>query len=388
MMQGNQMFQNFPAHQFPMFADVQGGSKPGGIQTTAKVQTQDDSHSGSTPVVQDKVKEQQQVKKPFFASNGLTFDQKFKNVICYKCGEPCHYVGMCPRPKKCFICGSQMHHMDKCPEWYRPMPMAQFYGSASLGLGFFHVEVDKPAVVAWLNMDNVGIAIVDGEITMEELKQNFSDIWKTNWPWQMRRLDEKSFLVRFPPGKKIKDLVSFPSINLKKKGVSVSFMDWNGDIPAYSEMEEVWVRVEGIPPKYLSWRVMMRVTTALGIPIDVDWHEIFRSFYKVLRIKVDVRDITKIPGNRLMEFGGRNFMPTLAVIQDPVGEGGNEDGDDPDNNQENDNLEDDMGRDDDLPNDGGKKPMETEQNEKTPRTAPTSGGSVDRGISLQYAQTR
>jgi hypothetical protein len=32
-------------------------------------------------------------------------------------------------------------------------------------------------------MDNVGIAIVDGVISMEELKQNFSDIWKTNWPW-------------------------------------------------------------------------------------------------------------------------------------------------------------------------------------------------------------
>jgi hypothetical protein len=95
----------------------------------------------------------------------------------------------------------------------------------------------------------------------------------------------------------------------------------------------------------------------------------------VLRIKVVVRDITKIPGNRLMEFGGRNFMLTLAMVQDPVVEGGNEDGDDPDNNQENDNLEDDMGRDDGLPNDGGNKPMETEQNEKTPRTVPASGGS-------------
>jgi hypothetical protein len=70
--------------------------------------------------------------------------------------------------------------MDKCPEWYRSMPMAQFYGSAYSGLGFFHVEVDKPAPVAWLNMDNVGIAIMDGETTMEELKQNFSDIWKTD----------------------------------------------------------------------------------------------------------------------------------------------------------------------------------------------------------------
>jgi hypothetical protein len=248
--------------------------------------------------------------------------------------------------------------MDKCPDWYRTMPMTQFYGSASSGLGFFHVEVDKPAAVAWLNMDNVGIAIVDGDISMEELKQNFSDIWKTNWPWQMRQLEVDKFLVRFPPGKKIKDLVGFPSINLKKKGVSVSFMDWHGDIPAYSEMEETWVKVEGIPPKFLSWRVMMRVATSLGIPIDVDWHEIFRSFYKVLKIKVAVRDVSKIPTSRLMEFGGRNFMLSLSVCHEPVGDEANEDGDDPDDGQNDDNGN-KIAEEEEGPNDGGNKPMET-----------------------------
>jgi hypothetical protein len=64
-----------------MFAEMQGGNKPGGTKVTSKIQTQDDSHSGSTPVAQDKAMEQQQVKKPFFAGNGLTFDQKFKD--CY-----------------------------------------------------------------------------------------------------------------------------------------------------------------------------------------------------------------------------------------------------------------------------------------------------------------
>jgi hypothetical protein len=73
------------------------------------------------------------------------FDQKFKEVIYFNCGEPCHYVGMCPRQKKCFMCGSPGHHMDKCPEWYKTMPMAQFYGSVSSGLGFFYVEIDKPS---------------------------------------------------------------------------------------------------------------------------------------------------------------------------------------------------------------------------------------------------
>jgi hypothetical protein len=105
-----------------MFAKMQGGSKPGGTQVTAKVQSQDDSHSGSTPVIQDKVK------KPFFAGNGLTFDQNFKDVIYYNCGEPCHYVGMCPRPKKkssyvavkCITWTSVQSGIDPC-QWHNFM---------------------------------------------------------------------------------------------------------------------------------------------------------------------------------------------------------------------------------------------------------------------------
>jgi hypothetical protein len=141
--------------------------------------------------------------------------------------------------------------------------MAQFYGSANSGLGFFHVEVEEPFARKCLNLDNVGIAVVEGEISIKELKKNFSEIWKTNWPWQMKVLEYNQILVRFPPSIKLKDLVGYPSINLKKKGVSVSFVDWEGDIPAYSEMDEVWVNVEDIPPKHLCWKVIARVAFLL-----------------------------------------------------------------------------------------------------------------------------
>jgi hypothetical protein len=139
-------------------------------------------------------------------------------------------------------------------------------------------------------------------------------------------------------------------------------------------MDETWVKVEGIPPKFLSWRVMMRVSTSLGIPIDVDWHEIFRSFYKVLKIKVAVRDVSKIPSSRLMEFGGRNYMLSLSVCHEPVGGEANEDGDDPDDEQNGDNGNKNA-EEEEGPNDGGNKPMETEQSEKTPRPTAHSGGS-------------
>jgi hypothetical protein len=82
----------------------------------------------------------------------------------------------------------------------------------------------------------------------------------------------------------------------------------------------------------------------------------------VIRVKVVVRDVTKIPTNRLMEFGGRKFMLTLSVVQDPIGDEANEDGDDPEDDQGDTNVEDDVGKQDDEQNTGGKNPMGTKQN--------------------------
>lgn len=55
----------------------------------------------------------------------------------------------------------------------------------------------------WLNIGNVGLVIIEeGEITDKELGQCFAEMWKINWPWQIRQFGEKKFLVRFPPNKK------------------------------------------------------------------------------------------------------------------------------------------------------------------------------------------
>jgi hypothetical protein len=97
-------------------------------------------------------------------------------------------------------------------------------------------------------MDNVGIMVVnEGEISEKELEQNFNEMWKVNWFWQIRQLSAGRFLVRFPPSKRIKELVEYPAINLKKKGVNVSFLNWEGEAEPYEVFKEVWVNIEGIP---------------------------------------------------------------------------------------------------------------------------------------------
>jgi hypothetical protein len=41
--------------------------------------------------------------------------------------------------------------------------------------------------------------------------------------------------------------VEYPTINLKKKGVNVSFLNWEGEAEPYEVFKEVWMNIEGIP---------------------------------------------------------------------------------------------------------------------------------------------
>ena len=151
---------------------------------------------------QESHKEKANVKEKSPAT--LVYDPKYKDVICYNCGEPGHYVGLCTKQKCCFICGKAGHHMDDCLEWYKPMPMAQYWGSASPGLGFFHVEVEDPEAAKWMNFDNLGVVtVIEGEVNEQELEQNLSEMWNMSWYWQLRQLasdkyQDRLYILRGP----------------------------------------------------------------------------------------------------------------------------------------------------------------------------------------------
>lgn len=68
-------------------------------------------------------------------------DPKYRDVVCFNCGDPGHHAGNCIKPKVCFMCGSSGHSMKYCALWIRGIPMAQLVGSANRGLGFFHINV-------------------------------------------------------------------------------------------------------------------------------------------------------------------------------------------------------------------------------------------------------
>jgi hypothetical protein len=181
---------------------------------------------------------------------GGEIDPRYRALSCYNYGEPHQFVGICTRPKICFMCVVPGHYMIECPKWSQLQHVASYLGSAGRGLGFSHIDLPELDTTRWLNISNCGIVIKRGQISMVELEKELSDIFCKEWPWQVRELTPDKFLVRFPPHRRVVDIKNLPSFNMRKEGVQVKVMEWIGDLNHFGSLTEVWVQLEGIPPKW------------------------------------------------------------------------------------------------------------------------------------------
>uniref|UniRef100_A0A0A9HD36 Uncharacterized protein n=1 Tax=Arundo donax TaxID=35708 RepID=A0A0A9HD36_ARUDO len=89
-------------------------------------------------------------------------------------------------------------------------PAAHYCGSANKGLAFFHVDVSaRPGTVShWMEFENCAIRTIgEGEMGPDEIVENLRLMFDMEWPWQLKQMDEYRYLTRFPPHKKISDIV-------------------------------------------------------------------------------------------------------------------------------------------------------------------------------------
>lgn len=68
--------------------------------------------------------------------------------------------------------------MTTCPMWKKPQPDVVYLGSASRGLGFYHVELPEAEATRWLNINNYGVVVTKkGDLTLAALEREFSEIF-------------------------------------------------------------------------------------------------------------------------------------------------------------------------------------------------------------------
>lgn len=244
---------------------------------------------------------------------------KFLNVVCFNCGDVGHYSTTCRKTGCCFICHKEDHVVDQCPEWKKEQAAAQFYGSARRGLGFFHIDVEprEGRFKHWRGLDNYGIITLEQGDIIEEatVVQHLRNLFDDKWDWQLRQEDEYSYVMRFSPHKKVEDLVVGQATLFYLKGTNVlaSLKAWNGDVEPIGHLEEVWVQIKGIPPKWADWWTIKDVASSLGLLAEVDWTTLFSTFFSTARVKIKCKDPVKIPKERVYEMGGSCFLVTCTA---------------------------------------------------------------------------
>jgi hypothetical protein len=151
-------------------------------------------------------------------------------------------------------------------------------------------------------MDNFGVLnIVEGQIDEAGILENLRELFDKDWNWQLKKTDDASYIVRFPPSRKVENFVIGKAslFQLNRPKVVASLSVWNGDVEPVGSLIEVWVQIKGIPPKWVDWDTIREVSSSLGLMVEVDWQSIFNSFFSLVRVKILCKDPTRIPKERL-----------------------------------------------------------------------------------------
>uniref|UniRef100_A0ACD5Y6C6 Uncharacterized protein n=1 Tax=Avena sativa TaxID=4498 RepID=A0ACD5Y6C6_AVESA len=193
--------------------------------------------------------------------------------------------------------------------------MAKYIGSGALGLGLYHIDIPESVMNPIASTKNCGIVLVEeGSLSAMELAEEFSKIYKTNWPWKVRELGvENTFLVKFPPHIVVEQVTGYPKFGVSKPCVWVKVEAWNDDLEPVESLKKVWVIITGLQTKWCEWNTLDQAASICGILEEVDWKSIFRNNAKEVRVLIKCKDPSKLPVGRLFNFQDHLFYLGFAL---------------------------------------------------------------------------
>jgi hypothetical protein len=175
-------------------------------------------------------------------------------------------------------------------------------------------EEDRSGYMKFL--DNCAVLSIEGGfIEEDEIVEGLQKLFDQSWQCELKGIGYFRYLVRFPPHKQIattliSDITYF---KMHKEGVLVSLSAWTGDIDPYDVLDEVWVQISGIPPKWSTWKTFRHISSSLGRMLEVDWNSQFSSFFGKVRMKIACKDVAKIPKKRLFEMNKKLYLVQFKV---------------------------------------------------------------------------
>ncbi|KAK1669488.1 hypothetical protein QYE76_057647 [Lolium multiflorum] len=132
--------------------------------------------------------------------------------------------------------------------------------------GFFCCEV--PEEEMHQPVANAATVIIeDKNQSEEEVDAELKDLVDETWDWQVRKLNETDFLVVFPSKESLRMAIRGGGPTLPTSKCKALVMVPTGDPLAVEQLEEIWVRLHGVPPPFRHADRLLMTTREIGRPV-------------------------------------------------------------------------------------------------------------------------
>jgi hypothetical protein len=119
------------------------------------------------------------------------------------------------------ICDKHNDYVNfKCPILKMPRPVADAVGYAVHGLGFYHIP-RPPLPKARRDTRTALISVEGGQVPVEEVRRQLERLFPERWAWELRELEENSYLAKFPSKVELQRAVAFGGADIRGVGVPV-----------------------------------------------------------------------------------------------------------------------------------------------------------------------
>jgi hypothetical protein len=175
--------------------------------------------------------------------------------------------------------------------------LVQTYGNAIAGGGFFNIEV-KPLqpretgeVIAAI-IQFKGLALSDSQLA-NELKHLMDD----SWDWQLAKVSESEFSIRFPSRETLWMSTRSGRIFLPLSQSEANIREAFIEVRPGRAFPSVWVQISGLPKDLMAKDRIMASLTMIGRLMEVDELSVRKHETEPVRVRFQCRFPDRIKGS-------------------------------------------------------------------------------------------